>query len=180
MVTPGWVRARTVTVHDEDGGERVLRARVVLLATGSRPHHPPSIPFDDPDVHDSETVLSIERPPQRVVAIGGGPVGCEYASIFATLGVQVTLVDRGTRLLPLLDRELSAELAHGVKRAGVRLMLGTHSTPSNATPTACSCASTARSCAQTSSCTRAAVPGTSRDSASPRPAFRRMIAGASA
>jgi NAD(P) transhydrogenase len=67
---------RTVTVHDEDGGERVLRARVVLLATGSRPHHPPSIPFDDPDVHDAETVLSIERPPERVVAIGGGPVGC--------------------------------------------------------------------------------------------------------
>ena len=125
MVTPGWVRARTVTVHDEDGGERVLRARVVLLATGSRPHHPPSIPFDDPDVHDSETVLSIERPPERVVAVGGGPVGCEYASIFAALGVQVTLVDRGTRLLPLLDRELSAELAHGMRRAGVRLMLGT-------------------------------------------------------
>jgi NAD(P) transhydrogenase len=117
---------RTVIVRDEDGGERVLRAHVVLLATGSRPHHPPEIPFDDPDVHDSETILSIERPPERVVVVGGGPVACEYASIFAALGVQVTLVDRGTRLLPMLDNELSATFARSLTRAGVRLMLGTH------------------------------------------------------
>lgn len=77
-------------------------------------------------MHDSETVLSIERPPERVVVIGGGPVGCEYASIFTALGVQVTLVDRGTRLLPLLDHELSAALAHSLTRSGARLMLGAH------------------------------------------------------
>ena len=117
---------RTVIVRDEHGAERVLRARVVLLATGSRPYHPRGIPFDDPDVHDSETVLSIERPPERVVVIGGGPVGCEYASILTALGVQVTPVDRGTPLLPLLDGELSATLAHSLKRSGAPLMLGAH------------------------------------------------------
>jgi NAD(P) transhydrogenase len=114
---------RTVIVRNEDGGERVLRARVVLLATGSHPHHPPEVPFDDPDVHDSETVLSIERLPERLLVVGGGPVGCEYASIFAALGVQVTLVDRGTRLLPLLDGELSEALAQSLTRLGARLML---------------------------------------------------------
>jgi NAD(P) transhydrogenase len=117
---------RTVIVADEDGAVRTLRARVVLLATGSRPHHPPGIPFEDPDVHDSATVLSIHRPPDDVLIVGGGPVGCEYASIFAALGVHVTLVDHGTRLLPMLDRELSAELAQSLERAGARLMLGAH------------------------------------------------------
>jgi NAD(P) transhydrogenase len=117
---------RTVIVRDEHVGERVLQARVVLLATGSRPHHPQGIPFDDPDVHDSETVLSIERLPEHVVVVGGGPVGCEYASILAALGRQVTLVDRGQRLLRLLDPELSAALAQSLKRAGVRLMLSAH------------------------------------------------------
>lgn len=115
---------RTVIVRNEEGGERVLRARVVLLATGSHPHHPPEVPFEDPDVHDSETVLSIERLPERLLVVGGGPVGCEYASIFAALGVHVTLVDRGTRLLPLLDGELSEALAQSLTRLGARLMLG--------------------------------------------------------
>jgi NAD(P) transhydrogenase len=117
---------RTVVVRDEDGSERTLHARVVLLATGSHPHRPADVPFEDPDVHDSETVLSIERLPERLLVVGGGPVGCEYASIFAALGVAVTLVDRGTRLLPLLDSELSEALAQTLTRSGARLMLGAH------------------------------------------------------
>ncbi|HYN55601.1 MAG TPA: FAD-dependent oxidoreductase, partial [Motilibacterales bacterium] len=80
---------RTVVVRGDDGHERTLRARVILIATGSRPHHPPGLPFDDPDVHDSETVLSIDRLPERLVVVGGGPVGTEYASIFSALGVEV-------------------------------------------------------------------------------------------
>jgi NAD(P) transhydrogenase len=113
---------RSVIVRDDDG-ERTLRARVILLAPGSHPFHPPDIPFDDPDVHDSETMMSIERMPERLLVIGGGPVGSEYASIFAALGVEVTLVDRGTRLLPLLDSELSEALAESLRASGARLML---------------------------------------------------------
>ncbi len=115
---------RTVVVRTEEGDERTLRGRVVLLATGSHPHHPGNVPFDDPDVHDSETVLSIEQLPERLMVVGGGPVGCEYASIFAALGAEVTLVDRGTRLIPMLDGEMSEALAQSLRRAGARLVLG--------------------------------------------------------
>ena len=76
----------TVRVRQDDGSERVLQADVVLIATGSRPFRPPGIPFDDPDVHDSETILSVHRLPERLMVVGAGPVGCEYASIFAALG----------------------------------------------------------------------------------------------
>lgn len=115
---------RTVIVSDPEGEKRILHARVVLLATGSRPYHPPNIPFEDPDVHDSDTILSLERLPERILIIGGGPVGSEYASIFAALGVEVTLVDRGTRLLPLVDREISDALADNLVRSGARLIFG--------------------------------------------------------
>jgi NAD(P) transhydrogenase len=115
---------RTVIVRDADGDERVLHAGVILVATGSRPFHPPEVPFDDPDVHDSETFLSIERLPARLLVVGGGPVGSEYASIFTGLGVEVTVVDRAPRLLPLLDADLSAEMAAIMERGGARLLLG--------------------------------------------------------
>lgn len=113
----------TVVVRNEEGGERELRADVILLATGSRPHHPPGVPFDDPDVHDSETILSLRRLPERLMVVGGGPIGCEYASILSALGVEVTLVDRGPRLLPLLDAEMSEALAVSLQRSGARLLL---------------------------------------------------------
>jgi pyruvate/2-oxoglutarate dehydrogenase complex dihydrolipoamide dehydrogenase (E3) component len=78
-----------VLVRAHDGSERTLRADVVLLATGSRPLHPPDIPFDDPDVHDSESIIGLRTIPRSIVVIGGGPVGCEYASVFTALGARV-------------------------------------------------------------------------------------------
>jgi NAD(P) transhydrogenase len=113
---------RSVIVRTGEG-ERMLRAKVILLATGSHPHHPAGIPFDDPDVHDSETILTVDRLPERVMVVGAGPVGCEYASILAALGVGVTLVDPGERPLPMLDAELSEALAESLQRSGARLML---------------------------------------------------------
>ena len=115
---------RTVHVTLGAGQERVLQGDVVLIATGSRPFHPPSIPFDDPDVHDSETVLDIDRPFASLVVVGGGAVGCEYASIFTALGVEVTLVDSAERVLSLFDGEISQLLAQVFAGVGMRLVLG--------------------------------------------------------
>jgi NAD(P) transhydrogenase len=113
---------RTVIVHGETG--RVLRGDVVLIATGSRPFRPATVPFDDPAVDDSESILELEAIPRSLVVVGGGPVGCEYASIGAALGAEVTLVDAGDRLLPFMDVEMSRQLETTFAAVGVRIVLG--------------------------------------------------------
>jgi NAD(P) transhydrogenase len=114
----------TVIVKNDRGEETVLEARAILIATGSRPYRPPGVPFEDPDVHDSESIIRIDRIPKTMVVVGGGPVGCEYASIFTALGVEVTLLDAGDRLLPFMDPEISGLLAHAMRRMGARMLLG--------------------------------------------------------
>ena len=114
---------RIVRVTGVDGATRALSGTFVLLATGSRPFHPAAIPFDDPDVHDSDTVLELAALPASLVIIGAGPVGCEYASIFSTLGAEVTLIDGAERLLPLLDAELSALVQQAFADMGIEVLL---------------------------------------------------------
>ena len=115
---------RSVIVRSEDGPERALQAGVILIATGSRPLRPPEIPFEDPDVHDPESIIGLDRIPRSMVVVGGGPVGCEYASVFTALGVEVTLLDRADRLLPFMDTEISDVLARAFAGMGMRLALG--------------------------------------------------------
>lgn len=115
---------RNVEVALGDATRRTLSAPRILVAPGSRPHHPPSIPFDDPRVSDSERILKLERLPKSLVVVGGGAIGCEYASIFCALGVDVTLVEMAPRLLAFADAEVARELGEAFERYGVKLRLG--------------------------------------------------------
>jgi NAD(P) transhydrogenase len=101
--------ARTVSVSGVNGTRR-LRGEVILICTGSKPHRPSEIAFDDLRVFDSDTFLRMDHIPKSLAVIGGGVIGCEYASIFVALGVNVTLVDGRERLLPFLDSEISERL----------------------------------------------------------------------
>jgi NAD(P) transhydrogenase len=113
-----------VAVTRPDGMRVVLEAGAVLLATGARPHHPAGVPMDDPDVHDSESILDIPRAPASLVVLGAGSVGCEYASMFGALGVRVTLVDARAQVLPALDLEMARSLAESLNALGVRIVTG--------------------------------------------------------
>ena len=115
---------RTVRVTTPDGGLETLSADVILIATGSRPLHPGNIPFDDPDVCDSEQIFKLGRVPSDIFIIGGGAVGTEFATIFAALGSQVTLSDKAPRLLPMMDDELSRLMAEYFSQMGVKVLLG--------------------------------------------------------
>ncbi|MGB8457565.1 MAG: FAD-dependent oxidoreductase, partial [Candidatus Acidiferrum sp.] len=111
--------ARTVSVTGANGTRR-LRGEVILISTGSKPHRPPEIAFDDVHTFDSDTFLQMDRIPKSLAIIGGGVIGCEYASIFVALGVKVTLVDGRDRLLPFLDAEIADRLRDRLTALGMR------------------------------------------------------------
>jgi NAD(P) transhydrogenase len=113
-----------VGVSTQDG-ERELRAPAVIVATGSRPLHPAGFPFDDPGVMDSDEMPAGFGGVEELVVVGGGVIGCEYASILRALEVSVTLVNGAPRLIPMFDPELSTLLAESFQGLGMRLRLGT-------------------------------------------------------
>ena len=105
--------------HTVSVGGRKLKGEVLLIATGSKPNRPAEISFDDVHTFDSDTFLQMDRIPKSLAVIGGGVIGCEYASIFMALGVKVTLVDGRDRLLPFLDAEISDRLRDRLKDLGM-------------------------------------------------------------
>jgi NAD(P) transhydrogenase len=117
----------TIRVRRDGQPDRLLRGRVVLIATGSRPLRAPDIPFDDRLVLDSDTVLGMDRLPRRLAVVGTGVLGCEYASMFAALGIEVTLYGR-RRLLSFVDGEIGDRLGRQMERLGIRVRLGVSAT----------------------------------------------------
>ena len=115
----------TVVAQDADDRETRLSAERVIIATGSRPLRPASVPFDDPCVFDSETITDIARKPRELLIVGGGAIGVEYATIFSALGVPVTILDSAPRLAPMMDGEISHRLELVLLARENRVILGT-------------------------------------------------------
>lgn len=135
-----FVSPHTLEVRNPDGSLRVLDAKTIVIATGSRPRQPPGIVIDHEHVLDSDSVLGLEYLPHSMVILGGGIIACEYASILASLGVMVTLVDRAARPLAFLDPDLSqgfldAFTEMGGRYLGERAVLGIDSDDSSGTIT---------------------------------------------
>ncbi|MBV1873053.1 MAG: Si-specific NAD(P)(+) transhydrogenase [Gammaproteobacteria bacterium] len=86
-----------------------------VIATGSRPYRPADIDFNHPRIYDSDTILSMDHTPRRIAVYGGGVIGCEYASIFAGLGLKVDLIDSNASLLSFLDSEISDALSYHLR-----------------------------------------------------------------
>ncbi|GAB4181624.1 MAG: Si-specific NAD(P)(+) transhydrogenase [Thalassobaculales bacterium] len=105
-------------------GHRDVSAANVVIATGTHATRDPHIPFDGDRVIISDDILSVRRLPRSMVVIGAGVIGCEYATIFAALGVRVTLVDKRSRLLPFIDHEVIEALTYAMHQNRVTLRLG--------------------------------------------------------
>ncbi len=116
--------AHRVIVSNGPVSNRVISAGKIIISVGTRPYHPPEIDIDNKFIYDGESILELDEIPRTMTVVGGGVIGCEYASIFAHLGIKVTLLDTRHRLLPFLDNEISDVLTHLMRKYRVKIILG--------------------------------------------------------
>lgn len=108
-----------------DAGEiQVVRGQRIVIAVGTRPHRPDSVPFNGTTVVDSDGIIDLQKLPNSLAVIGAGVIGVEYATIFSALDVRVTLIEPRDTFLDFIDRELLAEFVHQLRDRGVTFRLG--------------------------------------------------------
>jgi NAD(P) transhydrogenase len=100
----------THTIRISGPKEALIKGKHIIIATGSSPTHPSSIPFNKKRIHDSDTILEITRFPSSIAIPGAGVIGLEYATIFGTMGCKVFLLNRSDKILPFVDQQIVKEL----------------------------------------------------------------------
>jgi NAD(P) transhydrogenase len=123
-----WGSARfdqeNVLFVDRPDDFEVLSGDIIIVATGTRPARPDSVPFDGKTIVTSDELLKLDHIPKTMIVVGGGVIGIEYACMLAALGVKVTLVEGRHQVLGFLDDEITEALQYQMRRMGVTLRLG--------------------------------------------------------
>jgi NAD(P) transhydrogenase len=112
----------TASIQHVDGTATQVDFTHALIACGSTPRTPDNVPIDHEHVLDSDSVLSMAYLPDSMVVLGAGVIACEYASVFALLGVSVIMIDRSARPLGFLDADLTDQFLRGFERHGGRFI----------------------------------------------------------
>ena len=121
----GFADPHTVRLANLAGkGHRDVTTAGVVIACGTHATRDTHIPFDGQRVFISDDILTLEKLPRSLAVIGAGVIGAEYATIFAALGIRVTLIDKRTQLLPFIDSEITQALAYHMHQSRVTLRLG--------------------------------------------------------
>ena len=110
-----------ITVTDKEGKEQILRAKKILLATGSRVRFLPFAKENGKNILSSDSILSIDHIPKSLAIIGGGVVGVEFASLFGRMGSNVTIIEMASQILPMEDGEAVHELIRHLKKQNVTI-----------------------------------------------------------
>jgi NAD(P) transhydrogenase len=114
----------SIEVDGEQGETFEFSADSILLAVGTVPFRPHYVPFDDKQIFDSDGILSLDHLPRSIAVIGAGVIGIEYATIFSSLDVHVTLIEPRETMLDFIDRELIGDFTHQLKDRGMVLRFG--------------------------------------------------------
>src|SRR2546428_81641 len=118
-----FVDPHTLAVHGE-GGRRHVSGANIVIAIGTEPAATPGVEADGEVILNTDQVVQLKHLPRSMTVVGAGVIGIEYTSIFATLGVAVTLVERRDRPLEFLDREIVDELIHQMRNRNVTFRFG--------------------------------------------------------
>lgn len=99
-------------------------AEYIIVATGSGPRSLPGIEIDEQNILSSTGILKLDHLPKKLAVVGGGVIGCEFASIFASFGVEVHIIEFLPRIIALEDEEISKRLAMALKKTGIKIQTG--------------------------------------------------------
>jgi len=122
--TARFLTANTLEITSPQGETHLVEAAKILIAVGTRPHRPASIPFDGTSVFDSDDIVEHIHLPRSLTVIGAGVIGVEYATIYSTLDVAVTLVEPQPSFLNFVDSEIIEEFTHQMREQNITLRLG--------------------------------------------------------
>lgn len=114
-----FLSANDIEVDCGNGVVEQITAKNIIIATGSRPYQPAEIDFAHPRIYDSDSILDMNHTPRTLIIYGAGVIGCEYASIFAGLGLKVDLINSRDQLLAFLDDEICDALSYHLRDSGV-------------------------------------------------------------
>ncbi|MFA5263677.1 MAG: Si-specific NAD(P)(+) transhydrogenase [Opitutaceae bacterium] len=123
--TASFLDAHTVHIARQskaDKGE-IITGTIILIATGAVPYRPPIFPANHPAIYDSESILRMSEIPKNLTIVAGGVIGTEYACIFAAFGVQITLLEENSRLVPFLDADVSSTLLASMRAQNIDVRL---------------------------------------------------------
>lgn len=115
-------KGKKVEVKDADGKVTEYSADHIILATGGRSRELPAMPIDGEKIIGYRKALTLDKMPQKMIVVGSGAIGVEFAYFYSTLGVEVTIVEYMPRIVPLEDEEISKQLEKSFKKSGIKIM----------------------------------------------------------
>ncbi|WP_306252649.1 Si-specific NAD(P)(+) transhydrogenase [Parvularcula sp. IMCC14364] len=122
--TARFLSRHKVEVIGASGEKTLYSFDNILICVGTKPFRPENIPFDGTHIIDSDEVLDLETLPKSIVVVGAGVIGVEYATIFSTLDIRVSLIEPRDTVLDFVDRELIADFLYDLRDRGIQLRLG--------------------------------------------------------
>lgn len=117
--------AKILSNEELKAAGRIIKAKSILIATGSKPLELKDLRFDGRRIISSDEILNLNRVPESLLVIGGGVIGCEFASLFSALGSQVSIVELMPQLLPGIDKEIARRLEVVFKKRGIKVSTNT-------------------------------------------------------
>ena len=113
---------KKIHVKAEDGSEQELAAKNIIIATGARSRELPSLPQDGEKVIGYRKAMTLEKQPQKLIVVGSGAIGVEFAYFYNAMGTEVTLIEFQPRIVPVEDEEISKQMERSFKNSGIKVM----------------------------------------------------------
>lgn len=132
-VLPG----KKIEVTDSDGGKKTVSANNIIIATGARSRELPNLPQDGEKIIGYRKAMTLPKQPKKLVVVGSGAIGVEFAYFYATMGTEVTVVEYMPHIVPVEDEEVSKQLERSFKKAGIKIMTNAEVTSVDTKGTGC-------------------------------------------